>query len=763
LNNGRRLATAALFAAIFFFWPHQPTMGGPAQYANNGPVYVQATVEVEIYGYGMYMFEVAGTWDLSWSDPAAAPDDHIEIETEIVQMDLLGDGIIISHNTGLPSPGQVRSVEPGIDFPAESFFDVFVEIELPGILPGEVLHNTVQDHIEGIVDDFPSFFDHYADPSPFPATPLLDDMSTEVGRFRVVEVEMTPYYPPETHVILDTMKGSDILEPCRYDENLFRAQAEVSGPYEVTSVEFSYRAAGSADPWTPFALDTDGSAESWSTVEDKGAGDGWSGYLDRWSFSPEGGSYEIQATAVTTRNGPVSGISPPVRIDPWPPFPEIVNIPADSAKTIHMDSLLVILARIWKAISVPAPVRVQVFPLAVDFKRTLTPVDQLGLSGVATKLDSMSCGPAAAASCLKYFADNGHPKLEHPGGDTSKPEQTGEQMGRELRGAMRTTASNGTSPGGMIAGIKSYLQSHGESGWTVEKTDINNYLDVGDMFDEFEADGEDVMMVVENTLPNGKTVQHCVTLGSKGSTVYEQNTPEYSAMCVSYRLDFMDPFGGEGTEQHEYNVGADAQGRPTLEGYKVDDSAPGNAVIKKFIKVSPPETGGGSRVALPGEADPGWIEIDSGIMQGGGIVDTFHWDTAGFPGGLYLLEIVAETPDGQTCRDIRLCGIPEYSVDADPPTPDTPTKLIGSYPNPFNPATTIEFYLARGTKVDLTVYDAAGREVRHLLRDKYMHGGTHQVTWNGVKDGGGRVSSGVYFYRFSADGVEMSSKLVLLR
>ena len=168
-------------------------------------------------------------------------------------------------------------------------------------------------------------------------------------------------------------------------------------------------------------------------------------------------------------------------------------------------------------------------------------------------------------------------------------------------------------------------------------------------------------------------------------------------------------------------------------------------------------------MAIPAQADPGWIEVDAGVLTGGGIVDTFHWDTMGFPGGLYLLEIVSLTPEGMECRDIRLVGIPEYIVDADPPTPETPTKLIGSYPNPFNPMTTIEFYLARDTKVDLTIYDAAGRTVRHLVHDRQMHGGTHQISWNGIKDGGARVASGVYFYRLRADGVELSSKLVLLR
>ena len=127
------------------------------------------------------------------------------------------------------------------------------------------------------------------------------------------------------------------------------------------------------------------------------------------------------------------------------------------------------LAKLIKILSEPAPVRIQVFPFGVDFKRTLTPVNQLDM-GADSTLNEKSCGPASAASCLKYFADNGHPELDNPGGDTSKPDQSGEEMGRELRGAMRTNSSEGTTPEGMVAGIKSYLDSHGKTGWTVEKT-----------------------------------------------------------------------------------------------------------------------------------------------------------------------------------------------------------------------------------------------------------------------------------------------------
>ncbi len=763
MKNGNRLVIVALAAAFLFVWPHQSTMSDTSQYVNNEIVFADVVVEIEIYGLGMEVYTMFGTWEISWSDPIEAPDGHIEIETEIVSMDLVGTGIICG-NPGLPSPGGVRGIDPGIDFPAESFFDVYFEIEIPEKLPGQTLHNAVADHIVGFVDDFPSYFDPYNNPAPLPETPLLDEFDTEVGMMRIIHTEMTPYYPPEAQIFVDRMKGSDILMPYSENEELFRVSAEVSGPYEVLSMEFSYREMGSPDPWTPFAVDTDGSAEGWSTIADKGNGDGWSGYLDRWTFPAEGEWYDLQVTANTVRNGPISGIGGPVFIDPIPPFPEFVEIDPDSVVYAKPGRLVLLIIRFLKYAMLPPKVKIQVFPLGVDFKRPLTRVNQLAIGNSDANVDSMSCGPAAAASCLKYFADNGHPELDNPGGDTSKPEQTGEEMAGELGRAMGTNATTGTTAGGMVSGINSYLQSHGKTGWTVEHKKVDEYLDIGDMFDEFEADSEDVMMIVQNVLPNGDTVSHCVTLGSKGSTVYETEEGPVQAMHVSYTLDFMDPWGGESTENNEYNVSHDDDGKPTLVGYKVDDSAMGDAQITGYVKVSPPASGGGgSRLAIPAAPDPGWIEVATGVLQGGGIVDTFYWDTTGFPGGLYLLEVVSETPDGQTCRDLRLAGIPEYTVDADPPTPETPTKLIGSYPNPFNPITTIEFYVANDTKVDITIYDAAGRTVRHLVRSRFYGSGAHQVRWNGINDGGVRVSSGVYFYRFAADGVELSSKLVLLR
>ena len=501
MKNGRLITIVALAAAFLFIWPHQQIQSDTAQYVNNQTVYMEGVVEIEIFGSGIQSYPVSGTWDISWSDPVVAPDGHIETLTEILAIDIRTDDLVMRHQPGIPSPGLVRSLSPGIDVPAESFFDVFVEVEIPGILPGETLHNEPGVPLSDLeLEDFPAFFNTAGSP-PDPNQVLLNELGEDVGWIRFVggSVSYSQYYSPETHIIVDQMKGSNILEPYRDNEDLYRIQAHVSGPHEVTEVEFSYRIAGSPDPWTVFDVDTDGSSENFSTVGDMVGGDGWSGYLDRWTFPAEGEEYEFQAIATTTDHGPIGVISPPIRIYSFPPFPEFEGIPVDSALTVQLDDEATLLAKLIKILSEPAPVRIQVFPFGVDFKRTLTPVNQLDM-GADSTLNEKSCGPASAASCLKYFADNGHPELDNPGGDTSKPDQSGEEMGRELRGAMGTNSSEGTTPEGMVAGIKSYLDSHGKTGWTVEKTDVDNYLDIGDMFDEFEADGEDVMMILENVL-----------------------------------------------------------------------------------------------------------------------------------------------------------------------------------------------------------------------------------------------------------------------
>lgn len=69
--------------------------------------------------------------------------------------------------------------------------------------------------------------------------------------------------------------------------------------------------------------------------------------------------------------------------------------------------------------------------------------------------------------------------------------------------------------------------------------------------------------------------------------------------------------------------------------------------------------------------------------------------------------------------------------------------VVGNYPNPFNPSTTISFALPASARVTLRVFDVLGRVVEVVAEDELFAEGRH-----GVRFDGSSLASGVYLYRF---------------
>lgn len=90
------------------------------------------------------------------------------------------------------------------------------------------------------------------------------------------------------------------------------------------------------------------------------------------------------------------------------------------------------------------------------------------------------------------------------------------------------------------------------------------------------------------------------------------------------------------------------------------------------------------------------------------------------------------------------------------------TLQVGNYPNPFNPATLIRFYLHNHENVRLAVYDVNGRLVRTLI-DGELSVGEQTVLWNGHNAQGRPVGSGVYFYELRAGNEVKRGRMALLR
>jgi hypothetical protein len=83
--------------------------------------------------------------------------------------------------------------------------------------------------------------------------------------------------------------------------------------------------------------------------------------------------------------------------------------------------------------------------------------------------------------------------------------------------------------------------------------------------------------------------------------------------------------------------------------------------------------------------------------------------------------------------------------------------LMGNYPNPFNPTTTINYTLDRANHVKLAVYDLSGREVATLV-DGYRNSGVHGVNFDASS-----LASGLYIYRLTSGTNIASGKMVLMK
>ncbi len=100
------------------------------------------------------------------------------------------------------------------------------------------------------------------------------------------------------------------------------------------------------------------------------------------------------------------------------------------------------------------------------------------------------------------------------------------------------------------------------------------------------------------------------------------------------------------------------------------------------------------------------------------------------------------------------------------PTDDTITPVntlsLNSYPNPFNPSTTISFNLPRATDVRIDLYNIKGQWVKQLQNGN-LSAGQHEVIWNGDDTQGRSMSSGIYLVKLQADGKAITKKINLIK
>jgi len=83
--------------------------------------------------------------------------------------------------------------------------------------------------------------------------------------------------------------------------------------------------------------------------------------------------------------------------------------------------------------------------------------------------------------------------------------------------------------------------------------------------------------------------------------------------------------------------------------------------------------------------------------------------------------------------------------------------ILANYPNPFNSSTLISYNLTHSTEVTIDIYDMLGRRIETLLKS-FKPAGSHSIIWSAEG-----FSSGIYFYKLTANESENIGKMILIK
>ncbi|MCB9358073.1 MAG: carboxypeptidase regulatory-like domain-containing protein [Calditrichaeota bacterium] len=158
-------------------------------------------------------------------------------------------------------------------------------------------------------------------------------------------------------------------------------------------------------------------------------------------------------------------------------------------------------------------------------------------------------------------------------------------------------------------------------------------------------------------------------------------------------------------------------------------------------------------------SDEDWLVANpaSGeVPVNGSVFITVTANVAAFPVGEYTANLLIDHNDTGSPYEVPVTVV--VSVDADD-APVLPTEfaLNPSYPNPFNPSTTLSFDVPNESRVELAVFNVRGQEVARPL-DATVQAGRHSVTFNADN-----LPTGMYLVKMTAQNFTSVQKIVLLK
>ena len=144
----------------------------------------------------------------------------------------------------------------------------------------------------------------------------------------------------------------------------------------------------------------------------------------------------------------------------------------------------------------------------------------------------------------------------------------------------------------------------------------------------------------------------------------------------------------------------------------------------------------------------------------GALIFTVHFEAQGqdssygqFPDGSGSWQHMNPTPGGPNTAELSIIDKGHLPV---------AFALHQSYPNPFNPITTLRYDLPEDAVVNITIYDMMGRQIKTLVSGQQSPG-YKSVQWNATNDAGASVSVGLYLYTIEAGQFRQTKKMILLK
>jgi hypothetical protein len=140
----------------------------------------------------------------------------------------------------------------------------------------------------------------------------------------------------------------------------------------------------------------------------------------------------------------------------------------------------------------------------------------------------------------------------------------------------------------------------------------------------------------------------------------------------------------------------------------------------------------------------------------------------GYSAGAHTIELTDPAgcfdPIAVTCPTGFVGGNDGDFFRVDIPSAHKPAEftVLGNYPNPFNPSTSIRYGLSEDTWVTVKVYNTLGQEVATLV-DEFQSAGYRSVSWHGRTNEGNPVASGLYVYRIQAGSNVTTGRMMFMK